>query len=70
MNPAYSNSALVNTQAEALRTSYTSVQDDIRRLEHAVREDAVQSVMGRAEVTGTCSENAARDFCNGDELLL
>ena len=23
--------------------------------------------MGRAEVTGTCSENAARDFCNGDE---
>ena len=25
--------------------------------------------MGRAEVTGTCSENAARDFCNGDELL-
>ena len=41
MYPACSNTTLVNTQAEALRASYTSVQDDIRRFEHAVREEAV-----------------------------
>ena len=70
MYPACSNTALVNTQAEALRASYTSVQDDIRRFEHAVREEAVQTVMGPAEVTGKCSESTAKDFCNGDELLL
>ena len=44
MYPACSNTALVNTQAEALRASYTSVQDDIRRFEHAVREEAVQTM--------------------------
>ena len=69
MYPACSNTALVNTQAEALRASYTSVQDDIRRFEHAVREDAVQTVMGRTEVTGKCNESTAKDFCIGDNLL-
>ena len=33
----------MNTQAEALRASYTSLQDDIRRFEHAVREEIVQT---------------------------
>ena len=35
----------VNATADELRDSYTAVQDDIRRLEIAVREDAVQTVL-------------------------
>ena len=38
----------VNATADELRDSYTTVQDDIRRLEIAVREDSVQTVLGAA----------------------
>ena len=59
----------VAVQAEALRCSYSAVRDEVARLEHDVRDDAVSTVMGAAENAGTYDQNTAKDFVKKDDLL-
>ena len=59
----------VAVQAEALRCSYSAVRDEVARLEHDVRDDAVSTVMGAAENAGTYDQRIAQNFVKKDDLL-
>ena len=54
---------------QALRCSYSAVRDEVARLGHDVRDDAVSTVMGLAENAGTYDQNTAQNFVIKDELL-
>ena len=55
-----SNPNPVNATADELRDSYTAVQDDIRRLELAVREDAVQTEISTLQQNFTLTKRRYR----------
>ena len=59
----------VAAQAEALLNSYSHVRDEVARLEHDARDDAVSTVMGAAEIAGTYDVSTAKNFVAKDDLL-